>query len=380
MNTLKPTAVPRTADVDLTRVFDSFVENQPSEERIRVIRDEVSGRVRSALNRKKGDRSDVGTYNLNLKMRQDVINERVVDWSLGSTLDPDFIVLDACAGPGGSYQAVSRRGGQWIGNEIATETAEYLRSLGAKVHVGSAEQLEFDSTSFDAVLFVYAMNNIQATGTSMSEAARVLKPGGTAVIADPGPTQWISDIVLYATLEGGALLPDIRRLITNKKTFDVELPDYFAKHCPVQPREYAAKILEGLYDLELSAIPDILNKIIEIMYANYAQDFTFKRFQRMWTEIMNTEYWAVILRHAQKNNLMPGKLGVLSAYMARGQEEWGVTPIHDVDFPHDPSQLSQHLYRLRNKGHELSESLIHPNGVRAAKNIITPVMTFSKAV
>jgi ubiquinone/menaquinone biosynthesis C-methylase UbiE len=54
----------------------------------------------------------------------------------------------------------------------------------ADLRIGDAEQLEFDDASFDTVVCTYSLCTIPDDRKAVSEAARVLRPGGRLVLAE----------------------------------------------------------------------------------------------------------------------------------------------------------------------------------------------------
>jgi ubiquinone/menaquinone biosynthesis C-methylase UbiE len=97
--------------------------------------------------------------------------ERLLDTGGGSgrgaeaTNAPERIVVDPAPG---MLHAAAQRG-------LATTQA-------------AAETLPFADNSADAVLFVYALHHVDAPNQAITEAARVLRPGGVVVIREFDPT------------------------------------------------------------------------------------------------------------------------------------------------------------------------------------------------
>lgn len=58
--------------------------------------------------------------------------------------------------------------------------------LGREVHLhqAGAEALPFDDASFDTVLFTYVLCNVPDVPAALGEARRVLRPGGSLLLAD----------------------------------------------------------------------------------------------------------------------------------------------------------------------------------------------------
>ena len=68
--------------------------------------------------------------------------------------------------------------------------------LSVEVRDGTAEALPFEDASFDSVVCTYTLCSVQDPATALSEAMRVLRPGGRFLFCehglapDPGVTKW----------------------------------------------------------------------------------------------------------------------------------------------------------------------------------------------
>ena len=73
-----------------------------------------------------------------------------------------------------------------VGVDPAAAAVRYAKSRGHKEVIRStAEKLPFPSGSFDVVLFLDVLEHIPHDDQALSEAYRVLKPGGTVIITAP---------------------------------------------------------------------------------------------------------------------------------------------------------------------------------------------------
>ena len=97
------------------------------------------------------------------------------------SLSPSADVLEVGAGQGRLLHFLSRRGhsGRLVGLDPQP---------GAGVQIGSAEDLPFPTASFDVVLMVRMLSHCADPLQALTEARRVLRPGGTIVIAVQGKT------------------------------------------------------------------------------------------------------------------------------------------------------------------------------------------------
>lgn len=97
-------------------------------------------------------------------------------------------VLDVGAGQGVFVAALDAAGARACGVEIdAAKVARAARDSGADMRHGRAEALPFDDDSFDALTFMFSLHHVPQDlhARAMSEAARVLRPGGALYVAEP---------------------------------------------------------------------------------------------------------------------------------------------------------------------------------------------------
>jgi demethylmenaquinone methyltransferase/2-methoxy-6-polyprenyl-1,4-benzoquinol methylase len=131
------------------------------------------------------------------------------------------LVLDVASGTAGvALQLASRTGAQVVGVDL---TEGMLRQgqanvagagLGHRIGLvaGKAEQLPFPDASFDALTFTYLLRYVDDPQATLTELARVLKPGGTMASLEfcvPPAALWRASWVLYTRLilpAGGLLL------------------------------------------------------------------------------------------------------------------------------------------------------------------------------
>jgi demethylmenaquinone methyltransferase/2-methoxy-6-polyprenyl-1,4-benzoquinol methylase len=100
---------------------------------------------------------------------------------------PAAVALDVATGPAGVALAVARRTGGWVAGidltpQMLTRAAANVRQspYGRQVALvlGRAEELPFPDASFDALTFSYLLRYVADPEATLSEMARVTKPGG----------------------------------------------------------------------------------------------------------------------------------------------------------------------------------------------------------
>jgi demethylmenaquinone methyltransferase/2-methoxy-6-polyprenyl-1,4-benzoquinol methylase len=131
------------------------------------------------------------------------------------------LVLDVASGTAGvALQLAARTGARVVGVDL---TEGMLRQgqanvagadLGHRIALvaGQAERLPFPDASFDALTFTYLLRYVDDPQATLTELARVLKPGGTMASLEfcvPPAGLWRASWVLYTRLilpAGGLLL------------------------------------------------------------------------------------------------------------------------------------------------------------------------------
>jgi SAM-dependent methyltransferase len=110
---------------------------------------------------------------------------RVTRQAVGPLLDAVNLrdgarLLDLATGPGYVAAAAAARGARAVGVDFSAPMIAHARTINPAVEFqeGDAEAISFKDGSFDAVVMNFGMLHLSRPERAMTEAARVLKPGG----------------------------------------------------------------------------------------------------------------------------------------------------------------------------------------------------------
>lgn len=126
-------------------------------------------------------------------LRRELYGERFTDDALRELLPADWTVADLACGSGSVAALLAPRVAEVIAVDLSPEMLEAAsRRIGAAaapggnvdLRQGALEQLPIASATCDAALLLLALTHVEEPARAVAEMARVLKPGGRAVIVD----------------------------------------------------------------------------------------------------------------------------------------------------------------------------------------------------
>jgi ubiquinone/menaquinone biosynthesis C-methylase UbiE len=99
-------------------------------------------------------------------------------------------VLDVGCGPGVMVEAVRQRGGTFTGIDLSPEMVReaverFGTCEGVTFQYGNIESLDLPDAEFDQVLCMAVIEYLPTAGRALAEIARILRPGGIAIITVP---------------------------------------------------------------------------------------------------------------------------------------------------------------------------------------------------
>lgn len=120
--------------------------------------------------------------------------ERLLDWlyafrgrliEIANGLEPGR-VLDIGCGRGLLLHQLRKRGWEVTGTELSDASASYARDvLQIDVKTGSLGELDLPDESYDTVILWHVLEHIPDPAALLAEVARILRPGGTLLVAVP---------------------------------------------------------------------------------------------------------------------------------------------------------------------------------------------------
>lgn len=278
--------------------------------------------IKQALLREKRERNDQSRYVGELLIRQREINSRVVNFAQ-EFLGEKARIIDACAGPEGSLLPSTLRGYRWFGNDISYKFAAHLKRTGApNIVISDFADCPYQNASFNGALFIFALNNISRTNKALSEASRLVESGGLTVVSDPGPTMWVTNILLHSLLDNDRRCSALIR----NRVFAVGIPEYFASS-EYTESDYADFVVKETLGLTKKDLKKSTRQLIREMTIGGKN---LKSLPFYFQELIVKTYFDFVHKSAERAGFTLVKAGFMST--AKDQyNEWPVS---------EPLQLS----------------------------------------
>ena len=144
-----------------------------------------------------------------------------------SVLPNEGVLLDIGCGTGLFVERYHKNGGNAVGLDISTKMIEVARTRckSCDFTIGTGEKIPFGSNSFDGVSSLLVFSYVKSPEAMLSEAYRVLKPGGSIAICTLGKKLLTKGIpALYQISErinvNHVVMKDFGELYYNKKEME----------------------------------------------------------------------------------------------------------------------------------------------------------------
>jgi SAM-dependent methyltransferase len=103
---------------------------------------------------------------------------------------PPGRLLDVGCGTGDLAAIFARHGWDVCGIEPSEQAAQHARAVGVEVVIGTLSDAPWAQASFDAIVFNHSLEHIDDPTEALTQAGRLLRPGGVLTIAVPNFGSW----------------------------------------------------------------------------------------------------------------------------------------------------------------------------------------------
>jgi ArsR family transcriptional regulator len=125
------------------------------------------------------------------RLRTELYGERFTDLALNALLPPDWVVADLACGSG----AVALSLAPWVARVVAVDHSREMlaaakqraaaaRATNVDWKQGDLEALPIEESSCDAAVMLLALTHVEHPERAVAEMARIVRPGGRAVVVD----------------------------------------------------------------------------------------------------------------------------------------------------------------------------------------------------
>lgn len=123
------------------------------------------------------------------RLRRELYGERFTDEALRALVPPGWVVADLACGSGSVAELLAPRVARVIAVDLSPEMLAAARTrlascANVELRQGALERLPVEDGSCDAALLLLALGHVGEPARAAAEMARILKPGGRAVVVD----------------------------------------------------------------------------------------------------------------------------------------------------------------------------------------------------
>lgn len=319
--------------------------------------------IERALFREKVARDDSASYIGSLLVRQRLVNETVVSFGQ-EYLQLGGRVIDACAGPEGSWLASAKRGYEWVGNDICLKFSQILEGTGGKVVLADFAHAPFKEGVADGVFFIFALNNIYNPKAAFSEAFRITHERGVVIETEPGLSAWTSRILLHSLLTKDSNHEEYLQ----KRDFSSQVVSYFEEK-PYTEHEYTDFIIRQTLGTTRGDLSDIARRSVASGTKKAKAHFRFH-------EEVTRLYFRNMEQATQQAGFKVVKAGILAIAQGRETGTWEVSHPVQVGTSGWLEQLSMARMWKRNQNPLLNNFPYSMDKV--AKRIVVPILCLQK--
>jgi SAM-dependent methyltransferase len=154
-------------------------------------------------------------------------------------------VLDVGCGDGSLLQHFADQGWTAIGVDPASTAVAAVRHRRLEAHQGTLDDHPWEHGSFQAILFQHSLEHIPDPMGSLSEAAKLLAPGGVLVVAVPNWASW-------------------QKRLFRSRWFHLDLPRHQQHFSPTALERAARQV--GLEPIEVGTESNVISPVYSMHY------------------------------------------------------------------------------------------------------------------
>ena len=168
-------------------------------------------------------------------------------------------ILDIGAGTGAISRALQQRGAIPVGLDAAPDMVDLMKARGIDAVVGDLLALPFPDNRFDGAVAAFSLSHVDRPDKALTEAARVVRPGGRIIIASFAATQvnTSKDVVDTVAARFGYVKPAWYIRLKNE-TEPMTNTASSLRACARRARLESINVIERTVDAAIDRAPDIV--------------------------------------------------------------------------------------------------------------------------